>query len=284
MNNIQSLLDWGKKELGESECPDCPATDARVLLCHALQCNQTYLMTWPDKTPAPEQIEQYQLSVASRKTGTPVAYITGYRDFWTLSLKVNQHTLIPRPETELLVEQALQLNLPDKAKVLDLGTGTGAIALALASEKPGWLISAVDFKPEAVELAKFNAASAGIKNVSFFQSDWFSQVPIQQFDLIVSNPPYVEQNSPWLELGDVRFEPKSALTSGMDGLSDIRHISDVCRSYLLNNGYLLLEHGFQQADAINNILETKGFSTIHCIKDLADLDRVTVAQYAGDKL
>ncbi|WP_416305004.1 peptide chain release factor N(5)-glutamine methyltransferase [Neptunicella sp. SCSIO 80796] len=276
MTDIQSALGWARAELGEVENP---GLEASILLCHCLQCESVYLHTWPEKKIETSLLDQYRQLVNKRKTGQPVAYLLGYRDFWTLRLQVSPHTLIPRAETELLVEQALGLDLPKNAKVLDLGTGTGAIALALASEKPQWQVTAVDFKSEAVELARQNAVINQLHQVTILQSNWFSALAENKFDLIVSNPPYVETDSPWLKQGDVRFEPSSALTSGKDGLDDIRHIAEASANHLCLNGFILLEHGYQQQSAVHKILENKGFSSIHCIKDLANLDRATIAQY-----
>ncbi|MFT4789686.1 MAG: release factor glutamine methyltransferase, partial [Paraglaciecola sp.] len=201
---IEKALAWAKEQLVLS---DSPALDSRLLLSHALQCEQVYLLTWPDKPLEPTVLSQYQQLVAKRKTGRPVAYLLGYRDFWTQRLQVSPATLIPRPETELLVEIALGLPLSHDAQVLDLGTGTGAIALALASENPNWQVTGVDVNPDAVLLAKANGVANQLKHVRFLPSDWFSALDGNKFALIVSNPPYVETGSEYLQQGDVRFEP-----------------------------------------------------------------------------
>lgn len=220
-STISGLLAWAKIELNEQ---NSAAIDARVLLCHCAQITPSFVMTWPEKVLPVEVIDRFRYLVGLRKLGHPIAYLVGYRDFWTLRLKVSEDTLIPRPETELLVEQALALHLPSQAKVLDLGTGTGAIALALASERSNWQVKGVDFMPKAVALAQDNAQQCGLTQVQFSISNWFAQIPPQQFDLIVSNPPYVESDSPYLSQGDVRFEPLWALISGESGLDDIAKI------------------------------------------------------------
>ena len=256
---------------------DSAALDARLLLCHILDCPPAYLHTWPDKTLSLAQQQAYFELIAKRRDGHPVAHLLGYRDFWTLRLAVNNTTLIPRPETELLVEQALALSLPEQARVLDLGTGTGAIALALASERPGWQITGVDRIPAAVALATANQQAHQIPNVTFMHSDWFSAVESHRFDLIVSNPPYVEDNSEYLTQGDVVFEPRSALTAGHDGMDDIRRICAVARDYLSENGVIMFEHGFSQAAAVADCLQIHGYRQIRHFNDLANLPRVTSA-------
>lgn len=277
MNNpdsIESLLKWATAHLNDSESP---ALDARLLLCHCLECNQAYLLTWPDKVIDTTLTDQYRKLIEQRAEGHPVAHLLGYRDFWTLRLRTNPSTLIPRPETELLVEQALVFELPHKARVLDLGTGTGAIALALASEKPDWQVTGVDFQSEAVELAKTNGSENSLSHVRFEQSDWFSALNGESFDLIVSNPPYVEDDSKYLNQGDVRFEPLSALTSGTDGLNDIRRICRSLAPFLNANGWVLFEHGNTQAEAVQQILRESGLSKIASRKDLNQQPRITFA-------
>ncbi len=272
---IDHALRWVTSTLAQS---DTAALDARLLLCYVTGQSQTWLLTWPDRTLTEEQQNQLQQVVERRRQGEPIAHITGVRDFWTLRLHVNKATLIPRPETELLVEKTLQLSLPDNARVLDLGTGTGAIALALASENPLWRVLAVDRIPAAVELAEKNARANGVNNVEVMQSHWFDDIAIQGFDVIVSNPPYVELTSPWLRQGDVRFEPDSALTAGEDGLDDIRQICQQAPGYLQPGGWLLIEHGYQQGQAVATIFASTGFTNIATYKDLAGQDRITIGQ------
>jgi release factor glutamine methyltransferase len=274
--SIEQLQSWAKSQLTDSESA---AVDVRLLLCHCLQCEPVYLLTWPDKTVSEQQSAQFKQLVAQRKLGHPIAYLLGYRDFWSLRLKVSNATLIPRPETELLIETSLSLELPEQALVLDLGTGTGAIALALASEKPQWQVMGIDKSPGAISLAKENALLNNIANINFQQSDWYSAIAAQKFDLIVSNPPYVEDDSHYLTEGDVRFEPLSALISGPDGLDDIRKIISESRHYLQPLGWLLLEHGYLQGPNIQLLLQQAGYSEINTLKDLNHLPRITIAQY-----
>ncbi|WP_026374641.1 peptide chain release factor N(5)-glutamine methyltransferase [Aestuariibacter salexigens] len=271
---IDTLLNWAQQQLGDLDSP----ADSRYLLSHVINRPLAYLMTWNDKLVDDEQAKLFKALIEKRRTGWPVAYLTGHREFWSLELDVNPSTLIPRPDTEILVEAALSLPLADHAHILDLGTGSGAIALALASEKPTWQVDAVDVSAEAVALAMGNANKHHIDNVTIWQSDWFSDVT-NTYQMIVSNPPYVEQNSARLSQGDVRFEPDSALVSGEDGLDDIKHIINACENYLVSGGWLVLEHGFEQGEAIRSLLNQNQFSNVKTVKDLAGLDRVTLGQY-----
>jgi release factor glutamine methyltransferase len=281
--SIEQALFWAKEQLSaggvsDDGLHDSSAFDSKVLLAACLQRELVYLHTWPEKLLDELQMKGFQEYIEQRALGHPVAHIIGYRDFWTLRLKVSPATLIPRPETELLIEIALTLNLAGHSKVLDLGTGTGAIALALASENPNWLITGLDKNAEAVALAKDNAAMYELERVNFFQSDWFSTVTCRKFDLIVSNPPYIEENNDFLQLGDVRFEPTSALTSGLDGLEDIRLIVTQSRHYLSENGWLAIEHGYQQSGQVSDILRLHGFKQIRSEQDLNGLPRVTLGR------
>jgi len=252
--------------------------DARYLASHLLQKSFTWIKTWPDELLTLEQKEQLEKLLERRLSGEPIAYITGERDFWTLTLKTNPSTLIPRPETELLVEKAIEFlgNYPSKnAKVLDLGTGTGAIALAIASARPTDKIIACDFQAGAVELAKENAKLNNINNVTIIQSDWFSNMAEESFELIVSNPPYVEEGDPHLTQGDLVFEPNSALVAADQGLADIKIIISESTRFLVDGGQLMIEHGYQQAEQLKAIFIENGFSQIETYKDLAGLDRIT---------
>lgn len=281
---IQQVLTWAAEQLSQSEQPSAtPRLDAEILLSELLQQSRTWLYTWPDKQLQPEQWQQYQHWIAKRQQGQPVAYLIGCREFWGLTLKVSPDTLIPRPDTERLVELALQqLASQPQAYVADLGTGTGAIALALASEQPQWQITAADFKPEVVTLAEQNRQQLGFNNVTVIQSDWCQALPDQHFDLIVSNPPYIEADDPHLQQGDVRFEPLSALTSGADGLDDIRKLAIDCQRCLKPSGWLMLEHGYNQAEAVQQILLNAGYQQVHSAQDLAGQDRVTLGCYHID--
>ncbi|WP_165743026.1 peptide chain release factor N(5)-glutamine methyltransferase [Pseudoalteromonas sp. Z9A6] len=251
--------------------------DAQVLLLHILQKPRSYLFTWPEHTLSDEQQSQFNVFIQRRLKGEPVAHITGLREFWSLSLEVNATTLIPRPDTETLVEQALEIALPATAKVLDLGTGTGAIALALGSEMPNWQITAVDRVSDAVALATRNQQRLAINNVHVKQSNWFSELHGEKFNLIVTNPPYIESSDIHLNQGDVRFEPLSALVADDCGMSDIKQIITQSRDYLSSNGYLLIEHGFEQGEAVRHFFEKMTFVNIKTVKDLGNNDRVTLA-------
>lgn len=278
---IEQALSWAKELLSAHSVSDdglynSAAIDSKVLLAACLQRELVYLHTWPEKLLDDLQIKEFKEYIAQRSLGHPVAHIIGYRDFWTLRLKVSPATLIPRPETERLVEIALTLNLAENAKVLDLGTGTGAIALALASENPNWLITGLDKSAQAVELAKDNGIMHKLERVNFIQSDWFSAVEYQQFNLIVTNPPYIEDNNQYLTQGDVRFEPSSALTSGLDGLDDIRLIVSQSKQYLADNAWLVIEHGYQQSDQVMDVLRASGFKKIRSEFDLNGLPRVSL--------
>ena len=277
---IDAALAWASNEL---EGGESPSIDAKVLLSSVLNQSQTYLFTWPDKLISESQLNDYKAMVLRRKKGEPVAYITGSRDFWSLTLATSPHTLIPRPDTEVLVEhvlawaQARTAHVTAPVSLCDLGTGTGAIALSLASELPKSDVIGVDFLEEAVALAKRNAQTNNISNASFIQSDWFSALEGKVFDAIVSNPPYIEFADPHLNEGDVRFEPKSALTSGEDGLDDIKRIINAAPAYLKEGGLIAFEHGFNQGAAVRALLSSAGFSNPSTRKDYGGNDRVTLA-------
>ena len=265
-----------------SSVSDTARLDIELLLSHLLQKNRTWLFTWPDHELTEKQSAEFLQMLARRKQGEPVAHIIGQREFWSLPLQVNASTLIPRPDTELLVETALQLfakDSPDQKRYcLDLGTGTGAIALALASEKKHWGFVAVDFSSDAVALAQANQQQLGLTNLEIFQSNWFEKIPASQFDLIVSNPPYIDPQDPHLSQGDVQFEPLSALVAQDNGLADIKKIIGGAISFLASGGYLLLEHGYNQADVVKKIFLENGYENIQTKKDLGGNDRVTFGQ------
>ena len=283
--NIAAQLRWATSTIADAlPLQDSPLLDSKILLCYCLNCEQSYLHTWPEKVLTAQQIQQFHALVEQRKLGHPIAHLLGYRDFWTLRLQVSNATLIPRPETELLVETALELSLPADANVLDLGTGTGAIALALGAEQPTWHICGIDKSPDAVMLAKRNAVLNHLETVTFKQSDWFNQIDNQLFELIVSNPPYVEQQSPYLQQGDVKFEPLSALTSGEDGLDDIRFIVSHAKHYLNDGAYLVLEHGYNQDVMVRSIFESNAYVEIRSVLDLNGLPRISLARFYRNRL
>ena len=254
---------------------DTPALDAELLLAHVLGKPRSYLLTWPERELSAQQYAAFDALLQRRKRGEPVAYLLGNQGFWSLELQVNADTLIPRPDTERLVEVALQLGPLHPARVLDLGTGTGAIALALAAERSQWQLTGVDRMPGAVALADSNRQRLKLGNAQFLVSDWFSALSGQRFDLIVSNPPYIAADDPHLQQGDVRFEPASALVSGADGLEDIRNIIATAPGFLASAGWLLLEHGWQQAETVRDLLEQGGFTEVQSWRDLGGHQRVS---------
>jgi len=257
---------------------DSAVLDTELLLSHALDVSRTYLKTWPDRQPDTDQVTTFAALFQRRIRGEPIAYILGHQGFWSLDLKVSEHTLIPRPETELLVETALELQLPPQSSVLDLGTGTGAIALALACERNDWNITALDFQPQAVALAEENRAAHKLDNVQIVQSNWFAALPAVKFDLIVSNPPYIENNDPHLSQGDVRFEPPSALVSGAEGLDDLILLIGQSVAFLKPNGWLLVEHGYDQGPGVRALFAEAAFSAIETRNDYNQIDRITFGQ------
>ncbi len=260
---------------------DSPSVDAAVLLCHVLDKPRSYLLTWPEKTLSETQSRQFCSLITRRVTGEPVAYLVGEREFWSLPLKVSPSTLIPRPDTERLVEIALEKSQQTQGDILDLGTGTGAIALALASELPERHVVGIDLRPEAQALALENAQRLTITNVTFLQGSWFEPLKLgTKFALIVSNPPYIEENDPHLTQGDVRFEPLSALVAKDKGLADIKHIAENARHYLQQQGWLLFEHGYDQGAAVRALFESLGYHHVVTEKDYAGNDRVTLGQYS----
>ncbi|WGY47620.1 MULTISPECIES: peptide chain release factor N(5)-glutamine methyltransferase [unclassified Vibrio] len=259
---------------------DSPALDAAVLLCHALDKPRSYLLTWPDKVLDSDVQQGFEALLARRSSGEPVAYILGEREFWSLPLKVAPSTLIPRPDTERLVELALDKAVTLEGDILDLGTGTGAIALALASELPQRQVVGIDLRPEAQQLACENGRRLNITNVTFLHGSWFSPLAAgTKFALIVSNPPYIDEHDPHLDQGDVRFEPKTALVAADNGLADIKHISQAARQHLLPGGWLAFEHGYQQGAAVRTIMQDLGYQSVSTELDYAGNDRVTLGQF-----
>ena len=263
---------------------DTARLDVAVLLAHALERDKTYLYTWPDRELTAAQQQVFESLLAQRQKGVPIAYLVGEKEFWSLPIKVSSDTLIPRPDTELLVQLGLELFASDSPRTIaDLGTGTGAIALALAHERSRWQVLGADISPQIVALAEQNRVAFQLMNLRFVVSDWCSALPKQAFDLILGNPPYIAADDPHLLCGDVRFEPKTALVSEEDGLHDIKCIATQAKDHLKLQGFLLLEHGCQQAQAVREILSAVGYSNMKTFQDLAGLDRATQCQWRGEE-
>ena len=275
MTSVTRLIKNSEKQL--NTVSDSARLDIELLLCSILKKDRTFLHAWPEHELTQKQLTRFQQLLEQRLQGQPIAHILGERGFWSLNLKVTSDTLIPRPETERLVELALGI-IPKKAqwKILDLGTGTGAIALSLAKELPACAITATDQSMAAINVAKQTALDNAISNVEFIQSDWFSNLKQQQFNIIVSNPPYIKENDPHLQLGDVRFEPLSALTSGKDGLDDIRTIIKSSQAHLTDKGVLLIEHGYDQANDVSELLQHADFTNVNAFKDYNENPRVSI--------
>lgn len=256
-----------------------PKCDAEVILQFVTGKSRAYIMAFGETLLTHEQLQQLNVLLQRRCKGEPVAYLTGEREFWSLPLLVSPVTLIPRADTECLVELTLKYMPSHSCQLADLGTGTGAIALAIASERPDCHIFGVDIHPQAVTLAKQNAKRLKIDNVTFMESNWFSALNGRLFTLIVSNPPYIDMNDPHLLQGDVRFEPTSALVADEQGLADIRHIIFTSYQHILTGGWLLIEHGWQQAECVQALFRQAGYINIKTYQDYAGNNRVTLGQY-----
>lgn len=253
--------------------------ETQLLLQHVLNVNRAWLIAHADDELNSVDEANFKALVARRAAGEPIAYILGYREFYGLNLKVTPDTLIPRPDTETLVEAALQkIKVNLELSICDLGTGTGAIALAIAKNRPNAQVTAIDFSANALKIAQENAENLNIQDITFLQSDWFSALKTQRFDVIVSNPPYIEENDAHVSQGDLRFEPKSALTSGEDGLDDIRKIICDSVSFLNPQGWLMLEHGYNQAEKVRELMAVFGLAGVATIKDFGGNDRVTMGR------
>jgi release factor glutamine methyltransferase len=268
---VRALLQYATRQL--------EALDAELLLAHALGASRARLISHPEDAANPENAAQFHALVARRARGEPLAYITGRKDFWTLALQVSPAVLVPRPETELLVERALELFSAAPIRAADLGTGSGAIALALASERPAWEITATDASEEALAVARGNAKALGLQLVSFVSGDWLAPLAGRHVHLIVSNPPYVAAADPALAQPALQHEPAMALASGPEGLDALRVIAREAPAHLERGGWLLLEHGASQADAVARELVVRGFRHVRSRTDLSGHERMTEGQW-----
>jgi release factor glutamine methyltransferase len=273
--DLRSVIRAATQRLGER-------LEAELLLAHVLERSRSWLIAHADDVLEDEHARQFALLVDRRVAGEPIAYLIARRGFWSLDLEVTPATLIPRPETELLVELALErLPLNASSRVLDLGTGSGAIALAIASERPHVHVTATDASKDALAVAQRNARRLSIVNVSFVHGDWYAPLDDQRFDLIVSNPPYIESEDPHLGQGDLRYEPMSALASGKDGLDDIQRIARAAPAHLVQGGWLMFEHGWNQGNAARLLLCGMGFVDVFTAQDIEQRDRVTAGKFVS---
>ena len=276
--NIRAILQNHSKQLEAALnlTPSSARIEVQCLLQAVLQVNRAHLLAHPEQMPSDEQTSRLSALYERRLNGEPIAHLLGEREFYGLNFKVTRATLIPRPETELLVELALQ-RIPQQGtcRVLDLGTGSGAIALSIAHARPSAEVVAVDASMAALEVAQFNMQRLNLGNVRLLHSDWFSSLQGERFDMIVSNPPYVAAGDTHLAQGDVRFEPRTALISGADGLDDIRRICAQTKAHLKSEGWLMFEHGYDQAMQARALLQQAGFEEIFSARDLSGIERVS---------
>ncbi|EOT1257656.1 peptide chain release factor N(5)-glutamine methyltransferase [Cronobacter sakazakii] len=270
---------WLKQAIDRLTASESPRRDAEILLAFVTGRTRTFILAFGETALTDDEHARLDALLARRAAGEPVAYLIGQREFWSLPLEVSPATLIPRPDTECLVEQALARLPATPCRILDLGTGTGAIALALASERPDCHVTALDVIPEAVALAKRNAQRLGIDNVTILQSHWFSALTDARFSLIVSNPPYIDGDDPHLSQGDVRFEPKSALVADDAGLADLETLVTEARRFLEDNGWLMLEHGWQQGEAVRELFTRAGYQAVKTCRDYGGNERLTLGHY-----
>lgn len=276
MATTKELLLQAEKSISASKTA---RLDAEIIFCEIMQLHRTRIYSHPEEIIPDDRVLLFQALMKQRQQGHPIAHLTGKKEFWSLELGINKDTLIPRPETELLVEMALQM-IPKETKfnILELGTGSGAIAIAIATERPNCKIIASDMNMNALTMAKKNAKTHRLRNIQFYLSDWYQNIPLQLFDLLVSNPPYIKKNDKHLAQGDVRFESKLALLAGMDGLQAIHRILDHAKSYLASDAYLLIEHGCEQKTLVQEIFLKHGFKHVETFQDLSGQDRMTRGQ------
>lgn len=282
-SSYRALLDDGKQALYDAS--ETPRIDAELLMQYAIDRPLSWLIAFGDRIADTAHATRYYQLISQRQQGQPIAYLTGERDFWSLTLNVNENVLIPRPDTETLVEAALAcISLLDNPEpplsFLDLGTGSGAIALSLAKEKPKAAVTAIDASAKALDVAQQNAVRNNINNVDFIESSWYEALtPLQQFDLIASNPPYIAPNDPHLTQGDLRFEPSSALVADQRGLADLQTIIKGAPRFLKQGAWLIVEHGYDQAEPVNTLFIEAKFAQITLYKDLNQLPRCTLGRW-----
>lgn len=272
---------WLKHAIATLCGGDSPKRDAEILLSFVTGKSRSWLMAFDETLLNDQQLTQLDALLLRRAQGEPIAHLIGEREFWSLPLRVNDATLIPRPDTEILVEQALVRLPATPSRILDLGTGTGAIALAIASERPDCQVVGVDRIEAAVELAQLNAEQLGLSNASFSLSHWFRDLASSRFNLIVSNPPYIDANDIHLGQGDVRFEPRSALVAEEAGLADLRTLIEQAPHWIVAGGWLLLEHGWQQEHAVRQLMIENGYQAVATANDYGGNPRVTFGQLAN---
>ena len=276
MTTVTKLLQKAEQSIN---CSESARLDAEILFCDVMQFDRSRIYSHPEQIVPDDKLVLFQSLIEQRQQGRPIAHLTGKKEFWSLEFAINEDTLIPRPETELLVETALQM-IPDDAtfNILDLGTGSGAIAIAIASERPSCKILATDINTNTLAMAKKNAETHQLGNIQFYLSNWYQNIPSQEFDLIVSNPPYIRQDDEHLSQGDVRFEPELALVAGADGMQAINMILEDASQYLASDAYLLIEHGYDQKQLVQEAFLKHDFKQLKTFHDLSGQDRMTYGQ------
>ena len=273
-SRIQDLLDDALRAFNSSDYEDATILDAEILLAHVLGCSRASILADPARQVTSTQQTRFELLCSRRANAEPVAYLIGTKEFWSLNISVNPSVLIPRPETELLVQRCLCRCDTDTEKIADLGTGSGAVALAIASELPRSKVVAVDIHWEAIKTAQSNSESLRLDNIEFVESDWFGSLGDVKFDLIAANPPYVNPTDPHLA-GTIRYEPREALVANEHGLAELKKIIRGAPFYLVKGGWLVLEHGFDQASSVRGSFNAAGFGSVRTYRDLGGRDRVT---------
>ncbi|MBN9288394.1 MAG: protein-(glutamine-N5) methyltransferase, release factor-specific [Gammaproteobacteria bacterium 39-13] len=278
MTTIAELLEWAKEALIKH---DVPQLEAQVLLAYVLGCDRAYLYAWPEKEVSEENVKQFEAIIRRREQHEPIAYLVGNKEFWSLAFKVSKDTLIPRADTELLVQTVLD-NLPQTMQsVVDVGTGCGIIACTLAHQRPNWQVYGVDISAQALEIARINAHDLHISNVEFIESNWLQNLKGKSFDAIIGNPPYIREGDVHLIHGDLLYEPKIALTPGPTGLEAFQIILSQCPFYLKPKGLIAFEHGFDQADKVAELLTRAGFENIKTFQDFSGNQRVTIGRFSS---